>query len=286
MRVLNFFRSSLYYSRMAGNLKATRLDHLANEIESLISVVEKEIAGFVVAAVATEEKENALLQKEVLKSKEELINLQKKNGVSHIEIPGANISKTPKQEKKQEQKPKTAKISAPKTQEKAALPVHFGRLDLRMGKILEVNEHPQAENLYVETIDVGEEQPRTVISGIRKHISKENLLATPVVVACNLKPAKLRGVKSYGMLLCAVSDKSVEPLRSPADARPGQRLQVEGVECMPDAELNPKEKVFETVAKQLRINSDKVLVYNDVAVTCGDSKGFITTKNMSDCSVA
>ncbi|RZF39937.1 hypothetical protein LSTR_LSTR002340 [Laodelphax striatellus] len=289
MRFLTLLRYPQFRFRMAEN-DTLKLKNLASEIESLISVVQKEIGDFVSATATRLENENASLEKEILKSKEELINLQKKNGISQVDTPAGNISKTPKPDKKQEQKPKTTKntTSTSKTQpqEKAAVPIHFGRIDLRAGKILEVTEHPQGENLYIEKIDVGEEQPRTIISGIRKHITKENLLETPVVVVCNLKPANLRGVKSFGMLLCAVSDKTVEPVRSPTDAQPGQRLQVEGIETNPDKELNPKEKVFETVVKDLRINNEKVLVYKNIAVTCGDSKALITTKNMSDCTVA
>lgn len=48
--------------------------------------------------------------------------------------------------------------------------VDIGRLDLRVGRILEAKKHPDAEALYVETIDVGEEHPRTVISGLVKHV--------------------------------------------------------------------------------------------------------------------
>lgn len=76
------------------------------------------------------------------------------------------------------------------------------RLDLRIGKILEVSKHPDADTLYVEKIDLGETEPRTVVSGLAKYMSIEELQDRFVAVLCNLKPAKMRGIESQGMVLC------------------------------------------------------------------------------------
>lgn len=64
-------------------------------------------------------------------------------------------------------------------------------------------QHPEADSLYVEKIDVGEAEPRTVVSGLVQFVPKEELQDRLVVVLCNLKPQKMRGVESQGMLLCA-----------------------------------------------------------------------------------
>lgn len=64
-------------------------------------------------------------------------------------------------------------------------------------------QHPDADSLYVEKIDVGEAEPRTVVSGLVQFVPKEELQDRLVVVLCNLKPQKMRGVDSQGMLLCA-----------------------------------------------------------------------------------
>lgn len=53
--------------------------------------------------------------------------------------------------------------------------VDIGRLDLRVGRILKVEKHPDADSLYVEQIDVGEDKPRTVISGLVKHVPIEQV---------------------------------------------------------------------------------------------------------------
>lgn len=64
-------------------------------------------------------------------------------------------------------------------------------------------QHPAADTLYLEKIDIGEEQPRTVVSGLVAYVSQEELQDRLVVVLCNLKPQKMRGIESQAMLLCA-----------------------------------------------------------------------------------
>lgn len=79
------------------------------------------------------------------------------------------------------------------------------RLDIRVGKIVEVSKHPDADSLYVEKIDLGEAVPRTIVSGLAKWVPIEQMENRLVAVLCNLKPAKMRGVESQGMVLCASS---------------------------------------------------------------------------------
>lgn len=76
------------------------------------------------------------------------------------------------------------------------------RLDIRVGKVVEVGRHPDADTLYVLKIDLGEAQPRTIISGLVKFVSIEDLDQRLVAVLCNLKPSKMRGILSEGMVLC------------------------------------------------------------------------------------
>ena len=64
-------------------------------------------------------------------------------------------------------------------------------------------QHPDADSLYLEKIDVGEEQPRTVISGLAGVIPLEDLADRMVVMLCNLKPQKMRGIESQAMVMCA-----------------------------------------------------------------------------------
>jgi methionine--tRNA ligase beta chain len=79
-------------------------------------------------------------------------------------------------------------------------------LEIRTGKIVEISQHPEAESLFVEKVDLGEESgPRVIVSGLVQFCSAESLLNRSVVVLCNLKPRALKGIVSNGMLLCASS---------------------------------------------------------------------------------
>lgn len=64
-------------------------------------------------------------------------------------------------------------------------------------------QHPDADSLYVEKIDVGEPEPRTVVSGLVQFVPREQLQDRLVVLLCNMKPKAMRGVESKGMVLCA-----------------------------------------------------------------------------------
>ena len=66
-----------------------------------------------------------------------------------------------------------------------------------------MSQHPDADSLYLEKIDVGEAEPRTVVSGLVAYVSQEALQDRLVLLLCNLKPQKMRGVESQAMLLCA-----------------------------------------------------------------------------------
>ncbi len=77
-------------------------------------------------------------------------------------------------------------------------------LEIRVGKILEIGKHPEADSLYVEKVDLGEPAgPRTIVSGLVEFCTAEYLLNRDVVVLCNLKPRSFKGINSQGMLLCS-----------------------------------------------------------------------------------
>lgn len=87
----------------------------------------------------------------------------------------------------------------------------FKKLEIKVGKVLEVNDHPNADKLYVLKVDIGEE--RTIVAGIKNSYSKEELVGKKIIVLCNLEEKELRGVKSQGMLL-AVDEKDNTSLLS------------------------------------------------------------------------
>ena len=84
----------------------------------------------------------------------------------------------------------------------------FSKIQLKVGKVIKCEKHPNADKLLVSQIDVGEEIPRQIVSGIADVYSPEEFTGKKVIVVTNLKPAKLRGVESQGMVL-AGGDKKV-----------------------------------------------------------------------------
>jgi methionine--tRNA ligase beta chain len=110
-------------------------------------------------------------------------------------------------------------------------PLDVSRLQLLVGKIVDVEVHAEADSLYVEKIDLGEASgPRTVVSGLRKHIPIEQMRDRLVIVVANLKPSNLKGIKSFGMVLCgANADRSViEFVDPPAGSKVGEPIVCDG----------------------------------------------------------
>ena len=79
----------------------------------------------------------------------------------------------------------------------------FMKVELRVGNIISVEDHPNADRLYVVELDDGSEDGRTICAGIKQYYSAEELLNKTVVFVANLQPRPLRGVVSQGMMLAA-----------------------------------------------------------------------------------
>jgi methionyl-tRNA synthetase len=79
----------------------------------------------------------------------------------------------------------------------------FAKLDLRIGTITAAEKVPKADKLLKLAIDIGEPEPRTIVSGIAQHFTPEELPGQQVLLLCNLEPRKMRGVESQGMVLMA-----------------------------------------------------------------------------------
>ena len=99
-------------------------------------------------------------------------------------------------------------------------------VDLRVAKIEKVERHPKANKLYVINLETGEgvtgtREERQIVSGLVQFYKEEELLGKKIIVAYNLKPAKLRGIESRGMLLAAGDNKGVT-----SDGQPAERVEV------------------------------------------------------------
>lgn len=84
----------------------------------------------------------------------------------------------------------------------------FKKIELRIAQIKEVADHPNADRLYVITVDLGD-KTKQIVAGIKKSYTKEELVSKYIVVVNNLQPAVLRGVESQGMLLAASDDNTI-----------------------------------------------------------------------------
>jgi methionyl-tRNA synthetase len=97
----------------------------------------------------------------------------------------------------------------------------FKKVELKIGKVLSVVDHPNADKLLVLRVDLGEDAPRTLVAGLKGHYTPEQLEGRLIVVVANLQPAQLRGVASNGMLLAAQEGQKVVVLAPDAEVAPG-----------------------------------------------------------------
>ncbi len=104
-------------------------------------------------------------------------------------------------------------LSQPKKEKEKLLDFdQFKQLDLRIGEILFAEEMKNSQKLLKLKVDLGEESPRTIVSGIKPHYQPEQLTGKKVVVVANLKPVKIMGVESQGMILCGEKEERLELL--------------------------------------------------------------------------
>ncbi|KAK6161743.1 hypothetical protein DH2020_005124 [Rehmannia glutinosa] len=180
-------------------------------------------------------------------------------------------------------RPKKSSEAKPKASAPADAEISISRLDIRVGLITKAQKHPDADSLYVEEIDVGEPQPRTVVSGLVKYIPLEEM---QVCVLCNLKPAAMRGIKSQAMVLAASNNDhtKVELVEPPQGAVVGERVTFPGFEeGLPDDVLNPKKKVWETLQVDLNTDTELVARYKNLPFTT--SAGVCKVSSISEGSI-
>lgn len=99
----------------------------------------------------------------------------------------------------------------------------FMRMDIRVVKILKAEKHPNADKLLLLQVDLGSEQ-RQVVAGIAEHWKPEDLVGKSVSIVANLKPAKIRGQISQGMIMAAEDETTVSPLVPLKDVEPGSKV--------------------------------------------------------------
>lgn len=223
-----------------------------------------------------------------------------------VEDAKAAVTGDKPQKQKKEKKEKPAKQPKPAP---VAAPLSPSLIDLRVGHILKAVNHPDADSLYVSTIAVGD-QPgnedyteyegqicRTVCSGLNGLIPLEEMQGRKVVVVCNLKPVKMRGIKSCAMVLAAsprakegeADDHKgpVELVAPPEGSKAGERVYFEGWRGEPEGVLNPKKKIWETFQPGFTTNDSLQVAFDASAVEqLGKTEiGKLVTESGGVCTV-
>lgn len=193
-----------------------------------------------------------------------------------------------KTEEKAEKKKKKKK-KGPPTEDPAAVAMDVSKLDIRVGVINKAWEHEEADKLFCEEIDLGEEGgPRQIASGLRAYYSSEDLEGRKVCVLANLKSRKLVGFPSHGMVVCAATDdgSQVVFVDPPEDAAIGDRVMCEGFDGEPaSANQIAKKKILDKVFPDLRTNADGVATYKGVPLTVG-SGNCVAEGGLADAQVS
>ncbi|XP_074128941.1 aminoacyl tRNA synthase complex-interacting multifunctional protein 1 isoform X2 [Sminthopsis crassicaudata] len=298
--------------------KGAEADQIIEYLKQQVALLKEKA---ILQATLREEKklrvENAKLKKEIEGLKQELIQAEIRNGVKQIPVPSgpslpsvqANSISIPsenlmqsvsapvlpsgtkgEEEKKKKEnmsnkgEKKEKKQKHPAATAPDSKPVDVSLLDLRVGCIITAKKHPDADSLYVEEVDVGEKAPRTVVSGLVKYVSLDQMQNRMVILLCNLKPAKMRGVVSQAMLMCASSPEKVEILDPPSGTVPGDRITFEGFPGEPEKELNPKKKIWEQIQPDLITNDQCVATYKGVPFEV-KGKGVCRAQTMSNSGI-
>lgn len=167
--------------------------------------------------------------------------------------------------------------SATTTKDSAPLSPDDG-LDLRVGKITAVANHPTAERLYVETIDLGEASgPRTIISGLVQHYKPEQLQDQLVIVVTNMKPKKLQGTDSHGMVLCASTADAVKFIQPPAGAKLGDCVAFgKNIAAAVAGKEIPSSTKMSQLLEPLRTDENGIVLWKDIPLTIGSDHQPVT----------
>lgn len=215
-------------------------------------------ASAALAKPSAEEIERRRIEKEKAKAEKELQKKQTEGSAASASAPTAAAGGNPNQKGSNASKVDSVDI------------------DIRVGRIESIDRHPEADKLFVETISLGpNEVPRTIVSGLVDHYSREELLGAYVLVVCNLKAKPLKGVASHGMVLCASNDNGAVKIVSPPEGTPaGERVQFGGkLSSAPPA--IPSNAATIELLSHFRTTADGVVTWKDQLATV--AKGPVTS---------
>ncbi|XP_072232406.1 aminoacyl tRNA synthase complex-interacting multifunctional protein 1 [Leuresthes tenuis] len=206
-------------------------------------------------------------------------------------VPATSSSSSSSQEGREKQgrrrrgERKGARLTSDSVSLGAESQIDASRLDLRVGRILSVRRHSLAEAMIIQEVDLGENAPRTVVSKLGEKTHLDELQGSLAVLLCNVKASKMRGVVSQARLLCcSASDDSVELLAPPTGSVPGDRVTFLSFPGEPDRELQSKQRVWELLQPDLKVDSKGVANYKGCAFEV-KGKGLCRAPSFTNCTI-
>ena len=189
-----------------------------------------------------------------------------------------------KKEDKKEDKKKENKNEEKANKNKDA---HLmSKVDIKVGKIVDIQPNTEGDKLYNEQIDVGKGEIRKIASGLRGRVDINDLKDSLVVCILNLKERNLKGWPSHGMILCTTGkDGKIEPLRPPEGSNPGDEVYIGD---LPREPVLDKKCPWDKVSKHIFVNSKRQATYKDDngELVWHTDKGDIVSPTIADGTIS
>jgi methionine--tRNA ligase beta chain len=201
--------------------------------------------------------------------------------------PNKNNKHEEKKTQTQQKEPQQQKGAQKTKENKEVDDTHpVSKLDIRVGKVINIFVNKDSEKLYNEEIDIGNGEIRKIASGLKGRVNIEDLKDSLVIVLANLKARTLCGWPSHGMILCASDEKgNIEPIRPAEGSQPGDQVFIGDYPRTPVPELNPKKNPWEAVGGDMTVIESNVATYQKSSIW-KTNKGEIRTKSVINAKIS
>lgn len=150
----------------------------------------------------------------------------------------------------------------------------FKFLKIRIGKIIKIENHPEADRLFIEEVSF-EDEKRTIVSGLRSYYKEEDLLGKYCLFLVNLKKSKLKGIESQGMILCVKNGENIKVLEAPCDKEGLEvRLNEEGIDVVKhwcSRILDGKSEIFKSIMARLK-TENYVMKFDGISLSVNNQE--------------
>ena len=190
-----------------------------------------------------------------------------------------------KEDKKNENEGKKDKKKEKNKQNQGGNVHLMSKVDIRVGKIVDIQPNTEGDKLYNEQIDVGNGEIRKIASGLRGKVDINDLKDSLVVCILNLEERNLKGWPSHGMILCTTGkDGKIEPLRPPQGSAPGDMVYIGD---LPREPVPDKKCPWKKVCNKLLVNDKKEATYKDEKeYVWHTDKGTVVSPTIADGTIS